>query len=676
MKGYIYLRDNKWFQHENIIKLGVSKDIINRGSVYITSEFIRGKYILVIEIPHEILHDIDIKMKRHFKPYHVYKDGGTEFYKRDIIDLVVLFIQSSSISYKVLSEYEMDLLERTTRIYSKVKSYVHTNIEKIKENIKKINPLPHQQYVLNKIEQSFHLNSIGKIIWACGMGKTYMMLYIIQRMKYKFILIGVPSTYLQKQLKENISEIFRNYTILYVGGDTPTQLHNINRNHLKKPIFVISTYHSCKLLLDITFDFKVGDEAHHLVGNDSDFRNFHKINSTHTLFMTATEKISNMEYSMDDSNFGSEIDSKSIKWAIENKIITDYNILVLKNTLDDVHSIIQHSKINVSNKDLFMSCYMCLKSIIIYNDLSHVLLYTNTIDDSELAQQYINQLLPIFNITQIYNKSLHSNNCKNLHNEIELFKKEKIGIISCVYIMGEGVNIPELNGVCIAGTMNSEIRIVQYLLRPNRKYLNKEKAYIIIPYIDTDEWDDENNSFEKVRYIIKQMRNDDDLIQQKIKVFTIQKKNKQNEKENIEYEELYENTIELEKIKIRLRHSKSFITEEQDEYNYERLINIENKIDSIQRYNLMKNKILDPVNYFKKKGVWINWYHFFGIDTINYIQSKEEWIKFCKKINVKSNEDYDKKTLLYDILPKNPSEFYDNFTTINNELGIIIRRHS
>ena len=75
-----------------------------------------------------------------------------------------------------------------------------------------------------------------------------------------------------------------------------------------------------------------------------------------------------------------------------------------------------------------------------------------------------------------------------LDKEINKFKNMPYGIISCIYIFGEGFDMPKLNGVCIASNMKSIIRIVQYLLRPNRLESGNplKKAYQIIPYIDND----------------------------------------------------------------------------------------------------------------------------------------------------------------------------------------------
>jgi len=36
--GYIYIRDNEWFQLKNVYKLGISFSILNRKDTYITGE--------------------------------------------------------------------------------------------------------------------------------------------------------------------------------------------------------------------------------------------------------------------------------------------------------------------------------------------------------------------------------------------------------------------------------------------------------------------------------------------------------------------------------------------------------------------------------------------------------------------------------------------------------------
>ena len=120
-------------------------------------------------------------------------------------------------------------------------------------------------------------------------------------MKFKSVLIGVPNNNLQIQIKNEILKVFPNKNnILIIGSkhiySTTNKAEIISFINFTEgfPKFVISTYHSCHLLVDksISFDFKIGDEAHHLVSiektENKNFCLFHDIKSAKTLFMTAT----------------------------------------------------------------------------------------------------------------------------------------------------------------------------------------------------------------------------------------------------------------------------------------------------------------------------------------------------------------------------------------------------
>ena len=318
-------------------------------------------------------------------------------------------------------------------------------------------------------------------------------------------------------MKDEIIKIYNNYeNILYIGGESETNNNSIHlhiesttneddinifiNNDSNECKFLITTYDSCNKLSNINFDFKIGDEAHHLVGSchEKTKESFHKIKSKKSLFMTATEKVveNNMTnkiiYSMDDEKiFGKTIDIKTINWAIENKKITDYNLIIIKNTEDDVDNIINSLNLSdtsiIDNKDLFLSAFMSLKAFEKYNDLTHILVYTNKTENSELVKKYIDIILElnIININKdnYYNKALHSKIKEHLNDiklsdgtiqdgEITKFKKASWGIISCVYILSEGFNCPKLNGVVFGENMDSDVRILQSTLRPNIKIKN------------------------------------------------------------------------------------------------------------------------------------------------------------------------------------------------------------
>ena len=727
IKAYIYMRTHESYDKYDAYKLGRTQNVPERDDTYSTSEIKRGQMISVFEVSLCQVNNIERKLQEDFCNMNVRVDAGKEFYKKEIIERIEPYFQKNGIKYRTLEKKEIDGLLRMYRIqkirqeFEEIHKQLIQNIERKyaeqedTEEEQIIIPNHHQQYVLDNIVSFYRLNEIGKLEWACGLGKALLSIFIVATMHFKTVIIGVPSNYLQKQMKNEILKIYSDTAnILYVGGmkdptdeikrtTKPNKIKTFLKNQNDRCKFIITTYHSCRLLVDdeIQVDFKICDEAHHLVGiereEEKGFRSFHKIKSIKTLFMTATEKTiitrnrnEREIYSMDDESiFGKTIDTKSVNWAIENKKITDYSVLVLKNTEEEVNNIITRFQINVSNKEeIIISAYMTLKSFEKYPNLTHSLLYTNTIEDAEFAEICIDLILNM-NVLRIrkedlYNKALHSKHIRNLEEEVDKFKRSSYGIISCVYIFGEGFDLPKLNGVCVAGNMQSVIRIVQYLLRPNRldSHNPNKHAYVIIPYIDKDDWENENKSFEKVRNVVSQLRNVDENIEQKIFVSLLTTKqcmSNENEERKVQYNETFEfeeNGDELTKIKLRLRYSKALgsnFTEEQDEFNYVKSINNSLHISSKREYIRMEqrhsNFIHNAEEYFKAKGVWTNWYDFMGVDIMNFIQSKQDWIKFCKEKNVISLDSYYDCCEIYQELPKEPADFYRDFTNISNEIG-------
>jgi len=526
LKGYIYLRDNTWFQQEEVYKMGIMTNGKSRDSTYSTGEVKRGTFVLVIEIAWCQMKRFDMVLKHHFQKLNKRFDGGTEFYSRSILKYLAPFVKSR-LPCRVLSQEEVDKMERKQRddvlrqnyLIQKVFKYIAKHKPKAVSEPKVVpkdmsEPVPNeqQQIVLNGIHAFYETRDIGKLIWACGLGKAMLGLFIVRELGFKRVLIGVPSIQLQEQMVEEIKKLFPRSLIQRVGGGSkydPTLGDG----------FVVTTYHSCDTLLEEEFDFKIGDEAHHLVGisTDKGFRSFHRIQSKKTLFMTATEKVvENKEnvLSMDQECFGSYIDTKSVCWAIEHKKITDYQVVLLKNTAEEVRHIMNVLQLEPDKTELFLSCLMTVKTMEKYADLTHVLLYTNTTDDADLCDKYIDKIITNLSVT-LFHRSLHSKS-KDVAEDIETFKASPRGIISCVYLFGEGFDLPKLNGVCVAGHMQSDIRITQYLLRPNRleKGNPNKIAYVLVPYLD-EQW---NTSSDKVTTLIRHLRNVDENVEHKIRV--------------------------------------------------------------------------------------------------------------------------------------------------------------
>jgi predicted helicase len=720
MKG-LYLLTTKQLIKDKTIKFGMSMRIqyrwIDYLAIFSDSEYIYYYEFLddltredILDIEYEILQLHENERNEFYQTEYFYCKDYDKFHQS-----IVNVLDRRKINYKI---HNIHNFER--KYYDNKPDTFELNI-KLKSNKtidNKIIPNIQQQEILDKIEEYYRNNRIGKIIWSCGLGKALLGILIVQKLKFSSVVIGVPGINLQKQMKNEIMKIFNDSkNILYINSDkdkTDNIISTTDENDIKKFLntatksckFIITTYASCHLLVNYKFDFKIGDEAHHLVGSESEKtkNSFHNIEASKTLFMTATEKVieynktNKVIYSMDDKDiFGECIDTKTICWAIENKKITDYNLIILKNTEDEINNIINSLNLGdvIDNKDLFLSAYMSLKSIEKYSDLTHILIYTNKTENSELVKKYIDIILnlDIININKdnYYNNALHSNNNINLKEEINEFENSSWGIISSVYIFGEGFDCPVLNGVVFGENMESDIRIVQSTLRPNRLNKNKpdKKAYVIIPYIDTEDFTTDNESFDKCRKIIAKIRSVDEKLEQKINVVSLSKssnKKKNNENKNSNYNDIIENGDDLTKILLRLRYSKALgsrCSEEQDEFNYVRQLNKGLNIQDKEDYAKEETKeyhqkyieyIKDPEEYFKAKCVWTNWYDFMGVDTNKFIQDKNNWIKFCKEKSVKSLEDYKELCKKNDNIPFNPVDFYIGCLDICIELEFYTKR--
>jgi superfamily II DNA or RNA helicase len=542
--NYIYVRTNEYWTSKGLVKVGGTSSIPGRDSGYVTGEINRGKFELVLEV-YEPFVKIEKLIKESFKDLHFYTDACTELYKAEIINQIVPFFNNCSIKFKILSDLEVSKLLRKKYSSEKQKDLIIPTYE--------------QQEVLNKIISFYSQNKIGKVIWPCGLGKTILSLLIGGKLNAKKICICVPWKNLRFQFYNEALNFFKKEDIY---------INNIPSSK-KDRYLVICTYYFSERLNGFHFDFKVGDEAHHLVGNTPDegkkaYNHFHKIKSEYTLFMTATEKVSECDYSMDSETvFGKIIDQKSFHWAIENKRIADYCIICYKSTIQEIDQIIKKCvKNEIINKKLFLAAYMCIKVMETNPKLTHILCYTNSINDSDLLKSYISMII---NEPYFYNESLHSKSTLCLEDELDKFKSSKYGIICSVAQFGEGINIPCLNGVCATEDIGSKIKGTQYLtrhLRLNKNDPNKI-GFTLIPVLE-----DSN-----LISLVSQLRNIDSGIEEKIKIFT--NKNISDSENNSELFfktlELEENQNELEKIKFKIRLSKQGYSDDEDEYNYEKL---------------------------------------------------------------------------------------------------------
>lgn len=250
-------------------------------------------------------------------------------------------------------------------------------------------PRPHQVEAIQKVKEGFAENDRGKLILACGTGKTFTALKIAETLvgPGKSVLFLVPSLSLMSQsVREwtiDAKVPLRSFAVcsdVQVGkrrkGDDDVaeiEVHDLDypatTNAAKlaqkaavaapdRMTAVFATYQSIQVLADAQaqhgmpeFDLIVCDEAHRTTGATfpgEDQSNFVKVHDQaflkgrKRLYMTATPRVfgdgvkskaneASVELcSMDDEAlFGPIFFTKGFGWAVEHGLLTDYKVIVL-----------------------------------------------------------------------------------------------------------------------------------------------------------------------------------------------------------------------------------------------------------------------------------------------------------------------------------------------------------
>jgi predicted helicase len=264
----------------------------------------------------------------------------------------------------------------------------------------------HQIEALNEVVTGFDEADRGKMIMACGTGKTFTSLRIAERLVQPggSVLFLVPSIALMSQtLKEwtaqsahpirafaicsdtKVGKNHEDYSVSDLAFPATTKsaalIAEVKRGSNPSGLTVFfSTYQSIQVIHEAQdaglpeFDLIVCDEAHRTTGvtlkgdDESNFVRVHDakfIRSAKRLYMTATPKIYGEAVkakakdvtaeiaSMDDvSKFGHEFHRLGFGEAVERDLLTDYRVLVLAVSQEAVSAEFQQQFADGRNNEL------------------------------------------------------------------------------------------------------------------------------------------------------------------------------------------------------------------------------------------------------------------------------------------------------------------------------------
>jgi len=262
---------------------------------------------------------------------------------------------------------------------------------------------PHQTTAIEAVVNGFRDHDRGRLIMACGTGKTLTALWIAERLQCSLTLVLVPSLSLVQQNlaewgrnsaadfdtlivcsdetvgRKNADEMIQSAADLAVKPTTdPAQIRHFLQQRRKRPAVVFATYQSSNRIAAAqagktkTFDLVICDESHRLAGDmGGEFATVldgKKIKASKRLFMTATPRyikdhvkrraaeLDTELVSMDDVHvFGPEFHALEFHEAMNAKpdpLLTDYQVVVIGVTDRDAKAWVEEARLVRTAEDL------------------------------------------------------------------------------------------------------------------------------------------------------------------------------------------------------------------------------------------------------------------------------------------------------------------------------------
>lgn len=490
----------------------------------------------------------------------------------------------------------------------------------------------HQKNALENTHEYFKENDRGKLIMACGTGKTFTSLRIAENETNGkgLILFLVPSIALLGQTlnewsaqslekinpicicsdpeitkkKSKVEDIDTSSVIdlaLPASTNVPNIIQQFRRlkTHANDGMTVVfSTYQSIdviskaqKELAEVypefsEFDLIICDEAHRTTGaklvseDESSFTKVHDndfIKAKKRLYMTATPRLYDQEtkskaaqaeamlWSMDDEKiYGEEIYRIGFGEAVGKKLLTDYKVLILTLSENDVPPVIQNmitngeSEIKVGDMPKLIGCINALSKQVLGdeglikstdpNPMKRAVAFCSTIDNSKANTQTLNSISKeyIDSLPEIKRNDIVSVSSKHIDGAMSATQREELlswlkdepnedecRILTNVRCLSEGVDVPSLDAVMFLSARNSQVDVVQSVGRVMRLSEGKQYGYIIIPVVvpstvSAEEALDDNERFKVVWTVLNALRAHDDRFNATVNKIELNKKKPNN----------------------------------------------------------------------------------------------------------------------------------------------------
>jgi superfamily II DNA or RNA helicase len=464
-------------------------------------------------------------------------------------------------------------------------------------------PREHQHQARSAVVTGLQTTDRGQLIMSCGTGKTYVTLWIKEALNAQRTLVLVPSLGLLSQLlREWTFAAATPFEVLCVCSDQTVgskgndeAIHSVadlafpvtsDADEVKRFLssagnrVVFSTYQSSSVIAAAqadpsipAFDLAVADEAHRCAGKvGSDFTTIldnAQIRSTKRLFATATPRTysSTVHKAAEDRGvevvgmdnaalFGEVLYALPFGKAIENKLLTDYRVVIIG--VDDPtiaqwiarrelvslspllpqagegwdegreHNARQQPKakntLRETDSESLAAQIGLLKAIKDY-DLKRIISFHSrvkraedfTTDIQNTLQWISDEHRPSGTLrTDFVSGNMPTNKRKIKLDQLKALSANERGVLSNARCLSEGVDVPSLDGVAFIDPRSSQVDIIQAVGRAIRLSPDKKVGTIVLPVFITAGEDAastiEASNFKPIWDVLNALKAHDDVL--------------------------------------------------------------------------------------------------------------------------------------------------------------------
>ena len=406
-------------------------------------------------------------------------------------------------------------------------------------------PRPDQEEALRAIGTGLELHDRGKVIMACGTGKTLIALWAAERAESELTLVLVPSLWLLRQTAQEWAASAqlppRTLKVCSERGgseeDTPALIDVADigpgvttdpaaiRTFLNGagPRVVFATYQSSPQIAKAmahdcaaTFDLAICDEAHWCAGlagkGNKTILHEDKIRVRKRLFFTATPTIyppheivrvarrrMTVVSMADTKMFGPELYRLSFADAIDRGLLCPYQVVVMPVSDQEVQELIeQRNIVTTDGGDTRIDAYSlatqiaCLRAMRDFG-CRRMVTFHPRIERSKVFSRQLQQavdLLPAADrpTDKVWAEHIDGAGMpRSKRNQLlATFAQENDGthrLLSNVKLLSEGVDVPGIDAITMIDTTRGPAQVIQIVGRAVRRYPGKTVGTIVLPVL-------------------------------------------------------------------------------------------------------------------------------------------------------------------------------------------------